>query len=111
MSRRVEEKERADPLYPFRSRVELEIFYKQIEIRTIRFLAPVLVVNFDRDMCVCVYIYIIDEQMTISLDRGLNLSSYFTLQLGCFPRFVHVRVCLRFLTGVESAGLVEMVIP
>lgn len=50
-----------------------------------------LVVNFDT--CMYVYIYIIDEQMTISLGRGLNLSSYFTLQLGCFP-FYTVYVCV-----------------
>lgn len=81
----------------------MEIFYKQIEIRTIRFLAPVLVVNFDRDMCVCVYIYIIDEQMTISLGRGLNLSSYFTLQLGCFSTFCPRSCVFAFLDWCRVA--------
>lgn len=78
-------KECADPLYPFRSRVCWKSFIEQIESRTIG--------SFEYVLLIYIYVYIIDEQMTISLGRGLNLSSYFTLQLGCFP-FYTVYVCV-----------------
>lgn len=110
--KRVEVKECADPLYPFKSRVCLgNLLLSKQKSESIGSFQCVLVVNFDTRMYIYVYMYYRRADDDFSWPR---IKPILLLHPPTWLFSILHGVCLRFLTvwsrDVE-AGLVEMVIP